>query len=147
MKRTVLVLVSTLFLGQMLLAEEPKVIQKELPLTEMQKQNVTIVKMASEELSKSLPQKVDDYTTLMKIKGEGEMLMYIFEINTGAKSDESVQKEDRTRMQKAVTNGICHSSKRFLDAHINISYIYRSAKSKKELFRFTVRREDCEYLD
>ena len=147
MKKTVLILTGTILLAQALLGEEPKIIQKELPLTEMQKQNRTIVKMAAEELGKNLPQKVDEYTTLMKIEGKGETLLYIFEINTGAKSDETVQKEDRTRMQKAVTNGICHSSKRFLDAHINISYVYRSAKSQKELFRFDVKREDCEYFD
>ncbi|AKF24862.1 hypothetical protein YH65_05275 [Sulfurovum lithotrophicum] len=147
MKKTVFFLASTLLLSQMLLAEEPKIIQKELPLTQMQKQNKTIVKMAAEGLNENLPQKVDDYTTLTQVEAKDETLIYVFEINTGAKSDEAVQKEDRTRMQKAVTNGICHSSKRFLDAHINIAYIYRSAKSKKELFRFDIKREDCEYFD
>lgn len=117
--------------------------QKELPLTKMQQQNRTIVKLASEELSKSLPQKIDAYTTLLKIEGKGETLVYTFEINTGAKSDEAVRKEDRTRMQKAVTHGICSSSKRFLDADIALSYRYISAKSKEELFRFDVSKADC----
>jgi len=132
---------------QTLPAQENKVVAQEYPLTKMQQQNRTIVQMASEELSKSLPKKVDKYTTLLKIKGKEETLVYLFEINTGAKSDEAVQKEDRTRMQQAVTNGICHTSKHFLDAHINMTYIYRSAKSKKELFRFNVKREDCGFLD
>jgi len=146
MKKTVLVLAGTILLAQTLLGEEPKIIQKEMPLTQMQKQNRTIVKMAAEELSKTLPQKVDEYTTLTKIEGKDETLVYDFEINTGAKSDEAVRKEDRTRMQKAVTKGICRSSKRFLDADISISYIYRSAKSQKELFRFDVKKENCRDL-
>ena len=147
MQKTILLFISTLCFIQILSAKENQITMQEYPLTKMQQQNRTIVQMASEELSKTLPQKVDDYTTLIQIKAKEETLIYLFEINTGIKSDEVVQKEDQTRMQKAITNGICHSSKRFLDAHINIVYIYRSAKSKKELFRFNVKREDCGYLD
>jgi hypothetical protein len=146
MKRTILLLTGMLLLGQMLCAEE-KITVKEYPLTAMQKQNRSIVKLASEELNKELPKKIDKYTTLMKIEGKGETLLYTFEINTGSKSDEAVRKEDRTRMQRAVTNGVCKSSKRFLDAYINIEYVYMSAKSKKELFRFDIKRADCEYFD
>jgi hypothetical protein len=146
MKKTILLFSCVLSFSQMLSAEE-KIAVQEYPLTDMQKQNRNIVKLASEELSKSLPQKIDKYTTLKKIEGREETLFYTFEINTGAKSDEAIQKEDRTRMQKAVTNGICRSSKRFLDAHINIAYLYISAKSKNELFRFDVKRADCEYFD
>ena len=146
MKRAPLVFAGVLFLLQMLSAEE-KVTVKEYPLTKMQEQNRNIVRMASEELNKDLPKKIDKYTTLMKIEGKGETLLYTFEINTGAKNDEAIRKEDRTRMQRAVTNGICKSSKRFLDAYINIVYVYMSAKSKKELFRFDIKRADCEYFD
>ena len=128
-------------------ADEKNIMVQEYPLTEMQKQNRHIVKLAAKELGRNLPQKVDNYTTLTQIEGKDVTLIYIFEINTGAKSDEAVRKEDRTRMLKAVTNGVCRSSKRFLDAHINISYIYRSAKSKEELFRFTIQREDCDYFE
>jgi len=146
MKKIILLFTGILFLVQILSAEE-KIAVKEYPLSDMQKQNRNIVKLASEELNKSLPQKINKYTTLQKIEGKDETLIYIFKINTGAKSDEAVKKEDRTHMQKAVTDGICRSSKRFLDAHINIVYLYLSAKSKDELFRFTIRREDCEYFD
>jgi len=146
MKKIILLSASVLFVGQMLYAEE-KVTVKEYPLTAMQKQNRNIVKMASEELNKGLPQKIDKYTTLMKIEGKGETLLYTFEINTGAKSDDAVKKEDHARMKRAVTNGICKSSKRFLDAHINIVYVYLSAASKQELFRFDVKRKECEYFD
>jgi len=146
MKRITLVFASVLFMVQILHAEK-MIAVKEYPLTDMQKQNRNIVKMASEELNKNLPQKIDKYTTLIKIEGKEETLLYTFEINTGAKSDEAVREEDRTRMQKAVTNGICRSSKRFLDAYITISYIYISAKSKNELFHFDVKKADCEYFD
>jgi hypothetical protein len=116
---------------------------QEMPVNEMQKQNRQIVKLASEEITKTLPQKVDTYTTLQRVEGEGNRLTYVFEINTGAKSDEAVIKEDRSRMKKAVTSGICHSSKRFLDAQIDITYLYTSAVSKVKLFQFDVSQKDC----
>ncbi|WP_294951466.1 hypothetical protein [Sulfurovum sp.] len=145
MKKILTIALGTLLFTQAGFAVQ-QIMQKELPLTKMQQQNRTIVKMASEELSKDLPQKIDQYTTLMKIEGKQESLIYIFEINTGAKSDEAVQKEDRTRMQKAVTRGVCHTSKRFLDADITIVYRYLSAKSKKELFHFDISKGNCTYI-
>jgi len=116
---------------------------RELPIDAMIKQNREIVKLASEEISKTLPQKVDNFTTLLKVEGHDTTMVYLFEINTGAKSDESVKQEDRSRMKKAVTKGICSSAKRFLDAKINISYRYRSAASKETLFQFDVSKDDC----
>lgn len=147
MKRSAMIFAGILLFVQAVSADEKNIMVQEYPLTEMQKQNRHIVKLAAKELGRNLPQKVDNYTTLTQIEGKDVTLIYIFEINTGAKSDEAVRKEDRTRMLKAVTNGVCRSSKRFLDAHINISYIYRSAKSKEELFRFTIQREDCDYFE
>jgi len=146
MKKNILWVGSLLLLWQPLIAQE-KILMQEYPLTAMQKQNRSIVAMASESLNKSLPQKIDTYTTLTKIEGKEETLLYTFEIDTGAKSDEAVQKEDRTRMEKAITHGICLSSKRFLKADIHIAYRYLSAKSKKELFRFDIQKADCDYLD
>jgi len=126
---SVLLLCSTLFADDM--------------AAKIKKQNIQIVQMAAKELSSQLPQKIDDYTQLVKIDGKDESLLYTFEINTGSKSDETVIKEDRSRMKQAVTHGICNSSARFLQSGINISYIYVSAKSKKELFRFDVSKKDC----
>ena len=143
MKKSFLTLSIILTLSQLSFAEGQQVQTRDLPTKEMQKQNREIVKLSSEEISKTLPQTVDKYTTLTTVKGKDTTLIYTFEINTGAKSDETVKKEDRTRMQKAVTTGICQSAKRFIDAQINISYIYISAKSKKELFRFDVTQADC----
>jgi len=116
---------------------------REFPQKEMKKQNREIVKLVATEISKTLPQTIDKYTQLVKVEGKDTTILYTYEINTGAKSDESVQKEDRTRMKEAVTYGICRSSKRFLDAQINISYLYLSSKSKVELFRFDVTQADC----
>jgi len=132
-----------LTLSQLSFAEGQQVQTKEFPQKEMQKQNREIVRLSSEEISKTLPQTVDKYTTLTTVQGKDTTLIYTFEINTGAKSDETVKKEDRTRMQKAVTTGICQSAKRFLDAQINISYVYISANTKAELFRFDVTQADC----
>jgi hypothetical protein len=110
---------------------------------EMLKQNRKIVKIAVEAISKKLPQKVDNYTKFTAISSKGLTLIYTFEINTGAKSDEAVKREDKGRMEKHVRQGICQSSKRFLDSDINISYIYKSAKTKAKLFEFNVTKSDC----
>ena len=116
---------------------------RDLSVDEMKKQKEEIVQLSSKELSKNLPQTVDKYTTLTKVEGKESTVVYTFEINTGAKSDEAVKREDRTRMKKAVTTGICQSSRKFIDAEINISYIYVGAKSKNELFRFNITKADC----
>jgi hypothetical protein len=145
MKKSLLALSIIISLSQYSFAEGIK--QQDLPVEEMEKQKREIVKMSSEEISKTLPQTVDKYTTLTKVEGKDSTIVYTFEINTGAKSDEAVKKEDRTRMQKAVTTGICQSSKRFIDAQINISYIYIGANSKAELFRFDVTQADCPLSD
>jgi len=122
---------------------KPSVQQVDMPKKEMISQNKKIVSLAAEEMNKTLPQAIDDYTRLIRISARGTVLEYHFEINTGAKSDEMVRKEDHARMQKAITEGVCRSSKRFLDAQISISYIYRSAASKAELFRFDISQEKC----
>ena len=106
-------------------------------------QNRKIAALAAEELSKGLPQTIDKYTELVDVKNEDLTLVYVFEINTGSKSDEMVQKEDHARMQSAVTYGVCRSSQRFLEAQINISYLYQSAKSKAKLFQFDITQADC----
>jgi len=110
---------------------------------EFKSQNKEIVKLAVEAISKKLPQKVDNFTTLVKVDSKDLNLIYTFEILTGAKSDEFVAKDGKKRMSKNVKKGICQSSKRFLDSEINISYIYISAVSKKVLFRFDITKSDC----
>ena len=112
---------------------------------EMKSQNKQIVKLALDAIGKKLPQKVDNFTQLVGISSKDLNLIYTFEIFTGAKSDEFVAKDGKKRMEKNVKNGICQSSKRFLQADIDISYIYISKISKKVLFRFDVTKSDCIY--
>ena len=141
MKQRIVIVLGMMIWGTTLVAEGMQT--QEMPTSELIKQNRQIVKLASEEISKTLPQKVDNYTVLQKVLGKDTTLTYVFEINTGAKSDETVKKEDHSRMKKAVTKGICQSSKRFLDAEINISYVYKSTVSKAVLFQFDVNKENC----
>jgi len=143
-----ILLLSQLLLAQSLMASSaPTPTQKmqtqELSTKQLAEQNIKIVKLAAEEMNKTLPQTIDKYTTLTQISAKGTTLKYLFEINTGAKSDEAVKTEDHARMEKAITEGVCRSSKRFLDAQIKISYVYRSAASKAALFRFDISQEKC----
>ncbi len=139
MPKTLLIILSSFLFNMTLFADE---ISDKVYL-----QNQNVIKMAASNMSKQLPQKVDDYTQLVKIEAKEQTLVYIFEINTGAKSDEAIIKEDKSRMKRAVTTGICNSSKRFLQSGIDISYVYISGISKRLLFQFDVNKKDCDYLD
>ena len=119
---------------------------QEYPIEKLKEQNKKIIKMVVEEISKTLPQKVDKYTEMTKIRDENLTLIYTFEINTGAKNDEAVKKEDKERMKKAVTKGVCQSSKRFIEAGVSLTYEYLSATSKKELFFFHMNKSICKEL-
>ena len=110
---------------------------------DLQVQNRKIIALVVQELSKDLPKTIDKYTKFVNIKSDDLTLIYTFEINTGSKSDKMVQQEDHARMQAAVTQGVCRSSQRFLDAQINIAYVYHSAKTKTQLFRFDITQADC----
>ncbi len=140
MKKTLLIL---LILTTALFSSEIQTRTGEFPAKEMKKQNREIASLTAASLSKDLPHAVDKYTTLTKVMSEDTTLVWTFEINTGSKSDESVKKEDHSRMQKAVTQGVCQSASRFFEAGINTSYIYISAKTKSELFRFDITQKDC----
>jgi hypothetical protein len=108
-------------------------------------QNKTILSMAVERLNKDVPKKIDDFTTLESISSKNLTLIYHFSINA-KKSDDAIIKEDHSRMKTMVTKGTCHSSKRFLESDINILYVYKSAKSQKELFQIDVTKKDCFYI-
>lgn len=130
-------------LSTLLFSSEVQLRTGELPQSEMQSQNIQIAEMVAKETSKSLPQVVDQYTTLVSIKNRDAVLVYTFEVNTGSKSDEAVRKEDRTRMKEAVTMGVCRTSYKFLQAGIDASYVYIGAKSKAKLFEFNISLKDC----
>ncbi len=110
---------------------------------QMKIQNRNVIKHVVKELLSNLPQRIDNYTTFTEISSDDLTLNYTFEINTGSKSDEAVIKEDKPRMTPYIKEGICQSSKRFLQSDINIKYIYKSAPTKKELFSFYVEAKDC----
>ncbi len=110
---------------------------------QMKLQNKNVIKHVIAEISSKLPQTVDKYTTFTNISSKDLTLIYTYEINTGAKSDEAVKKEDGPRMEPYVKKGICQSSKRFLESDIDIQYAYKSAASKKELFAFKMSKKDC----
>ena len=129
-----------LFLGAML---SVSIFAAETPVNALELQNKEILKMAVSEISKNLPQKIDQYTTLVDVKADDLTLSYIHEVNTGAKSDEAVRNEDHARMRSAITKGTCSSSKRFLESGISLSYVYNSEKSKEKLFQIDVSQKDC----
>lgn len=123
-------------------AQQPnKIRQQEVDLNKFQ--NEEVLKLAVKELSKNVPQKIDSYTTLIDVTSKDLSLIYVYEIHTGAKSDEAVRSEDQVRMRKAVTKGTCESSKRFLESGISLSYLYLSSKSKEKLFQIDVSQKDC----
>ncbi|ADN10034.1 hypothetical protein [Sulfurimonas autotrophica] len=146
MKNFFLTLTLLTLIIQNLVAQDAKVKYQNVSQKQMQEQNLEIATLAAKEMSKGLPKKIDKYTTLRNIQNEGPTLVYTFVINSGAKSDEAIRKEDHSRMQKAVTQGICQSSERFLKAGVNISYIYMSVKTNKLLFRFDITKDKCNYL-
>lgn len=115
----------------------------ELPKKEMISQKVELAQMIAENISKTLPQVVDQYTTLTTVKNEDALVIYTFEINTGSKSDEAIKKEDRSKMKKAIVDGVCKASYNILQGEINTRYLYISAKTKVKLFEFTITKEDC----
>ncbi|WP_151899393.1 hypothetical protein MLC35_10655 [Sulfurimonas sp. NW7] len=133
-------------LFQFAIAQTPELDTQEFPLEELKKQNIQIAALAAKEMSKTLPQKVDRYTTVTSIINDKNTLVYTFVIDTGKKSDATVQKEDHSRMQKAITTGVCKTSEKFLLAGIDTLYVYKSEKTGRVLFRFKITQEKCPNL-
>ncbi len=106
-------------------------------------QNKEVIKAAVEGLSETLPQKVDKYTTLVKMTAKDERLIYTYAIDDPKLSDKEIALRGQKKMKAPVTRGICESSMRFLESGIAITYRYIGAKSKKELFSFDVQKKDC----
>jgi predicted TIM-barrel fold metal-dependent hydrolase len=132
-----------LFISSVLFSSDLPIKNQDVSPQQLQKQNTQIVSLVAIELSKNLPQKIDEYTQFVNIKAKDANLIYTFVINTGAKSDSSVIKDDKKRMQNVVLNGVCRSSKRFMDAQITITYIYKSKSTNNILFKFDIKQEDC----
>jgi hypothetical protein len=143
-KNLVLTFIIGLLSTSSILANAPLPIKnQDVSPEQLKSQNKEITKLVAQELSKNLPQEIDKYTKLTKVDSKEASIIYTFEINTGAKNDSAVQKEDHLRMKEAVTRGVCRSSKRFMDAQITIIYLYISAKSKSNLFQFNINQDIC----
>jgi len=136
-------LLLTLFISLQVFASSPKMQNRDMSQKDMKIQNKQIAKLAAQELNKALPQIIDKYTTLQNVKADNTTIVYTFELNIAPKTDETVKREDHNRMKEAVTRGTCISSQTFLKADISLRYIYTSATSKKELFRFIINQESC----
>jgi len=143
MKKLGLLFTSMAFLAQLVLAQSLPVKNQDVSPDQLRKQNKEIAQLAAKQLSKNLPQVVNKYTTVVSIKASGASLIYTYEIKTGAKSDEAIRKEDRTAWEKVFIENVCKRSKRFIEAQINLSYVYTSGISKEKLFQFDVTPEKC----
>jgi len=143
MKNIILIAILLISFREFSFGKDLKMRTQEFPKKEMQKQKNEIVKLMAKELSKNLPQKVDSYTTLSNITAKGSTLVYTFKINTGVKKDATIIKEDYSRMQRAVTTGVCQSSSKLLESGINTTYIYINSKTKNHLFQFGITQSKC----
>jgi len=128
-------------------ATPPSQNQESYPIEKIREQNQQIIKMVVDNIAPTLPQTVDQYTTITQIREENLTLIYTFEINAEAKRDEAIIKEDKARMEHAVIQGVCQSSQRFLKAGVNITYEYFSATTHHPLFSFAITPEVCQRLD
>lgn len=142
-KLMILTILTIVTLGQVLFADELPVKQQDVSPEQLQKQNIQIASLAAKQLSKDLPQVINKYTTIVSVKAVDTTLTYTYEINTGAKSDETVKSEDRTNWEKIYVKNVCERSKRFLDAQVALSYVYISAKTQAKLFQFDVTQAKC----
>ena len=114
----------------------------DLSVDKMREQNLIVVKKAAEGIRQTLPQKVDAFTKLVAIDSNGTRLTYTFEVNTGAKSDETMRKEG-TKMAPRILNGICKSAERFMEADISLTYRYVSSATHNEVLRVDADKSIC----
>ena len=134
---------SILFYTTLTYGEDLPIRKQDVSPSQLEKQNTEIVQLVAKEESKNIPQKIDKFTTITKIEAKGTSLIYTFEINAAPKSDETIIKEDHSKMEQAVIRGVCQNSKRFMNAKIKKIYVYRSAVSKRKLFEFVIDQEKC----
>jgi len=115
----------------------------DLTVDKMRAQNLNVVKKAVEGIGKTLPQKVDGFTTLERIESNGTRLIYTFVVDGGPKSDRALREEGRKRMAPVVEAGICQSAKRFLQSGIDISYRYLSKATGAKILQVDVSERNC----
>ena len=112
-------------------------------IDKMKMQNLNIVKKAVEGINKTLPQRVDRLTQLIRLDSNGTKLIYTFEVDIKDKNISRVREDAKQNIAPRIKRGICKDSKRFLQAGIDIRYRYISRKSKKELLIVDVDEKSC----
>jgi hypothetical protein len=117
----------------------------ELSIDKLREQNLHVVKKAVEGIGEHLPQKVDEYTQIVAIESNGTKLIYTFEVQSGPQSDETMKQKGQ-KMAPRIKEGICFSSKRFLQADITLRYRYLSSATQKEILRVDVDKEQCQKI-
>jgi len=123
---------------------QPKLqIANTLSIDKLREQNLNVVRKAVEGIRENLPQQVDAYTKLVDVESNGTTLIYIFEVKAGVKTDTAL-KEEGAQMVPRIREGICLSSKRFLEADISLRYQYISSTTKTEVLRVDVNKTQCQ---
>lgn len=149
MKKTVTLALSVLFMQVSLYALplekfQPKLqVGSELSPDKLKEQNLNVVQKAVEGIRETLPQKVDDFTNIVAIDSNGTKLIYTFEVQSGPQSDEAMRQKGE-KMAPRIKEGICMTSKRFLQADISIKYRYISSATQKEILSVDVDKYQCD---
>jgi len=114
----------------------------DLEVDKIKMQNRQVVKKASEGLAETLPKRVDEYTTLVSVKGTDTRLIYRFEVDDPPKSDEEMKKRG-IDMAPRILKGLCLSSRRFIDADIVMDYIYINKATGNEILEVVADKDIC----
>ncbi|MFA6760368.1 MAG: hypothetical protein WCR69_04910 [Sulfuricurvum sp.] len=135
---------SILFISVTILLLGAEVIKnEELSGEEFKAQNRQIAELAAGEMNKNTPQQVDSYTTLASVRSSGTTIIYNYELDVDGKSDDELREDASKKMAQGIIDGSCASSRRFLEADIDLHYIYTSKKSKSLLFEVKVTKRSC----
>ena len=116
-----------------------------LSIDKLREQNLNVVHKAVEGIRETLPQRVDDFTQIVAIDSNGTKLIYTFEVQSGPQSDKAMRQKGQ-KMAPRIKEGICHSSKRFLQADITIKYRYISSATKEEILSVDMNKKMCEQV-
>lgn len=103
-----------------------------------------LVDSMAQKINQSVPAKIDNYTTLTKVvPGDNGVAIFHYQITADAVKIAESGDTVKSFMKKLHTLTTCNKpeTKIFFDMGITISYNYSSVE--KELFSFSVTKEDC----
>jgi len=125
---------------------QPKLqLGNKLSIDKLKAQNLNVVQKAVAGIRETLPQKVDDYTQIVAIDNNGTKLIYTFEVQGGPQNDEAMRQKGE-KMAPRIKEGICMSSKRFLQADISVKYRYINSATKHQILAVDVDKKSCQPL-